>query len=124
MTKSYWPGGSEPFRQCSTGQNHCAEVLGQLGVLHVQQLERRLKARECPYALGPAAKVRPMRQVECANLRKGHVAITEEVGDGRLGGTEIAAIDELGIQFRYSKPQVSWDRHSHSVGRRQRHPEW
>jgi hypothetical protein len=24
----------------------------------------------------------------------------------------------------YSKPQVSWDRHSHSVGRRQRHPEW
>src|SRR5690349_23667857 len=27
MIKSYWPGGSEPFRHCSTGQNHCAEVL-------------------------------------------------------------------------------------------------
>ena len=28
-----------------------------------------------------------------------------------------------GAATRYSKPQVSWDRHSHNVGRRRRHPE-
>jgi len=29
----------------------------------------------------------------------------------------------LGEDEDYSKPQVSWDRHSRNVGRRQRHPE-
>src|SRR5258708_7397840 len=71
-----------------------------LSVLHGQQCEGRVETRERRYSLGPGGHVGPALQIERANLRKGNVAIAEQIRDGGFGSTEIGAISKVRVQYR------------------------